>query len=561
MGLLDPKPTPYDGLAWSKLPFAQRGKMVCDAWAMDGYGTPAAAYVLYALKMAFYVGGWVMFCTLSPSLGGVAEIGSWWLEPLAFQKAVLWSLVFEGAGFGCGSGPLTGRYLPPIGGMLYWLRPGTTKLALFAKAPLIGGDRRSWIDVGVYAALHGSALYALWLPEFDSAHAALVVGLACVLGVLDRSAFLALRPEHYIVVLACFALPGNAFAGAQVVTLALWFWAGFSKLNTHFPSVACVMTSNSPITRFAWMRQRVYRDYPRDLRPSALARMMAHAGTAMELGVPTLFFVSTLLHGEASHTTLVLAMVAMLLLHSYIISNVPMGVPLEWNVMVVYSAFALFWAQPGIAPLEAFNAPAAGALLFAMSIALPLAGNIWPSRISFLLAMRYYAGNWPYSVWLFRGESYRKLERLTTSSPWVYDQLAYFYDEQTSRALVGKVLGFRLMHLHGRILGRLIPRAVDRFEEYEYMDGEIIGGLVLGWNFGDGHLHREELLKKVQAQCEFEEGELRCIFVGAQGLGSKTLPFRIVDAKSGEIERGEVAVAELHPHQAWEAPEASASDG
>lgn len=552
MGLLDPKPTPYDGLEWCKLPFARRGAMVCDAWAMDGYGTPVAAYVFYALKMALYIWGWAAFCSLSPSLGSVSEIGSWWLEPLAFQKAVIWSLVFEGTGFGCGSGPLTGRYLPPIGGMFYWLRPGTTKLPLF-DVPLFGGVRRTWLDVGVYAALHGVAIYALCLPTIDLAYSALIVGLACVLGVLDRTAFLALRPEHYVVVLACYVLPGNALAGAQVVTLALWFWAGFSKLNSHFPYVACVMTSNSPITRFRWMRRLVYRDYPRDIRPSHLAKMMAHAGTAMELGVPTLFVLSSLQHGAAAHTTLVAAMVAMLLLHGYILSNVPMGVPLEWNAMVVYSAFVLFWAHPAIAPVEAFSSAGAGALLFGASIALPLAGNIWPARISFLLAMRYYAGNWPFSVWLFRGDSHRKLARLTTTSPWVYDQLAHFYDEQTSRALVGKVLGFRLMHLHGRVLRFLIPRAVECFEEYEYLDGEIIGGLVLGWNFGDGHLHRESLLRRVQEQCEFDEGELRCIFVGAQGLGSKVLPFRIVDAKSGELERGEVLVADLHARQAWDA--------
>ncbi len=551
MGLLDPKPTPYDGIEWCKLPFAERGRMACEAWALDGYGTPIAAYAFYALKMALYIGGWAGLCSLSPSLGSLTEIGSWWLEPLAFQKAVLWSLVFEGTGFGCGSGPLTGRYLPPVGGMFYWLRPGTTKLPLFPRAPVIGGARRSWLDVGVYAALHGAAIYALTLPVFDGTLAALVVVLACVLGVLDRTAFLALRPEHYVVVLACFVLPGNAFAGAQVVTLALWFWAGFSKLNSHFPYVACVMTSNSPITRFAWMRRLVYRGCPGDLRPSRLARMMAHAGTMMELGVPTLFVISSMQHGEAAHATLIAAMVAMLLLHGYIISNVPMGVPLEWNVMVVYSAFALFWARPGVAPIEAFSS-SAGALLFATCFALPLAGNLWPSRISFLLSMRYYAGNWPYSVWLFRGESHRKLERLTTSAPWVYDQLAHFYDEQTARALVGKVLAFRLMHLHGRLLRLLLSRAVNRLEDYEYLDGEIVAGLVLGWNFGDGHLHREALLEKVQAQCGFEEGELRCIFVGAQGLGAKALPYRIVDAKSGEIERGEVPVADLHVGQAWE---------
>ena len=48
-----------------------------------------------------------------------------------------------------------------------------------------------------------------------------------------------------------------------------------------------------------------------------------------------------------------------------------------------------------------------------MLIAIPLYGNLVPSRISFLLAMRYYAGNWAYGIWLFRGESYRKLDRLT----------------------------------------------------------------------------------------------------------------------------------------------------
>ena len=47
-----------------------------------------------------------------------------------------------------------------------------------------------------------------------------------------------------------------------------------------------------------------------------------------------------------------------------------------------------------------------------MLVVLPLAGNLFPRWISFLVAMRYYAGNWPYGVWLFRGESYRKLARL-----------------------------------------------------------------------------------------------------------------------------------------------------
>jgi hypothetical protein len=147
---------------------------------------------------------------------------------------------------------------------------------------------------------------------------------------------------------------------------------------------------------------------------------------------------------------------------------------------------------------------------------------MFPGRLSFLLAMRYYAGNWAASAWLFRGESHRKLERLTKSAPWVHDQLDRFYDRATAIGLVGRVMAFRLMHLHGRCLPRLIPRAVPRLEDDQYADGEVIAGLVLGWNFGDGHLHSEQLLEAVQAQCGFEPGELRCIFLVSQSRSATT---------------------------------------
>src|SRR5690606_7285312 len=111
-----------------------RGRMVCQAWAIQGYGTPIAVYLVYVAKVVLYVLGWALFCTTSPKLGGLTQITSWWLHPLAFQKAIVWSLLFEGLGLGCGSGPLTGRYFPPMGGALHFLRPGTTKLSLFPGA-------------------------------------------------------------------------------------------------------------------------------------------------------------------------------------------------------------------------------------------------------------------------------------------------------------------------------------------------------------------------------------------------------------------------------------------
>ncbi|WP_224363908.1 DUF3556 domain-containing protein [Hyalangium versicolor] len=549
MGLLDPAPTPYDPVEWAAKPFQEKAQMVCRAWAMQGYGTPFAGFALYAFKVVLYIGAWIGFCSFTPGLGGLGSM-DWWLHPVAFQKAIIWSMAFEVLGLGCGSGPLTGRYFPPVGGFLYFLRPGTTKMPLLEGVPVVGGRRRTVLDVALYAALLGCLGWALvdpapgfkqWLP---------IAVLVPLLGVLDKTIFLAARGEHYWVTVVCFAFAGNWIAGAKAVQVALWFGAGFSKLNHHFPSVVCVMTSNSPFTRFEWLRRRMYRHYPDDLRPSRVAEVMAHMGTALELSVPLV-----LLAGSGGTVTTV-GLVLMLMLHVYITSNVPMGVPIEWNFAVVYGAFFLFSTNAAVSVTEV--SPPIAVFLFVMLVVVPLVGNFAPHLVSFLLSMRYYAGNWACSVWLFRGESYRKLDQhLVKTAPWIFDQLDHFYDRKTAIGMVGKVISFRLMHLHGRAVQELVPRAVERLEDYEWVDGELVAGLVLGWNFGDGHLHSEQLLRSVQAQCGFEPGELRCVFIEAQPFGRSTLAYRIHDASTGLIEAGKLSVKRLCELQPW--PESSSA--
>lgn len=542
-GWLKPLAPPYDPLEWAQKPFAEKSKLVCGAWAMQGYGAPLAIYLVYAVKVLLYVAGWLFFCRFTPGMGHLSNFGAWCFEPEAFQKAILWSLLFEILGLGCGSGPLTGRYMPPVGGAIYFLRPGTTKLPVFEGAPIIGGYRRTWLDAGLYAA-HAVFVIAGLVSAHPSRSALLpIVILLPVLGVLDKTLFLCARGEHYWTTVLIFVLSSNFIPGAKGIHAALWFWAGISKLNHHFPTVVGVMTSNSPFTRLAWLRRLLYRNYPDDLRPSKLATLAGHAGTLLELAVPTV-----LLLGDGGTVT-VIGLILMLALHGFITSNVPMGVPIEWNVMMVYGGFFLFWKHAD-ASVFAVTPPTALVLLV-MCFAIPLLGNLFPERVPFLLAMRYYAGNWAYSIWFFRGDSYKKLEKLTKSAGWIYDQVRQLYDHATCIGIIGKVMAFRLMHLHGRVLPPLIARALPNFNEYEWMDGEIVAGLVLGWNFGDGHLHREQLLRALQAQCGFEEGELRCIMVESQPLGKPTLHYRIVDACSGLLEEGHAHVSELRKMQPW----------
>jgi hypothetical protein len=35
-----------------------------------------------------------------------------------------------------------------------------------------------------------------------------------------------------------------------------------------------------------------------------------------------------------------------------------------------------------------------------------------------------------------------------------------------------------------------------RSSQYEIVEGETVAGVILGWNFGDGHLHDEQLLAR-----------------------------------------------------------------
>ncbi|MEX1361498.1 MAG: DUF3556 domain-containing protein, partial [Nannocystaceae bacterium] len=533
--------------------FPAKARMVCRSWALQGYGAPVLIYVAYLLKVGLYVGGWVLACAQSPQLGGPTDIASWWLEPVAFQKAIAWSLMFEVLGLGCGSGPLTGRYLPPLGGPLYFLRPGTTRAPVCTTLPGLRGHTRTWLDAALYLGLLLALARALLTATPGLEHWLPIAVVLPLLGLRDRTVFLAARAEHYWVTVMCFVLAADGIAGAKAVQAALWLWAGISKLNHHFPYVVCVMTSNSPILRGEGLRRRMYRAYPDDLRPSRLAERMAHMGTALELLVPIVLLV-----GDGGPITVV-GMVLMLALHGFITGNVPMGVPIEWNVMVVYGALFLFGTHAEVSLLEVGSVPLALLLLLTL-VAVPLLGNLAPRYVSFLPSMRYYAGNWACSVWLFRGDSYRKLDTgLTKSTPWVYDQLDRFYDRRTSVGMVGKVIAFRLMHLHGRALPQLLPLAVDQPQDYEWVDGEIIAGAALGWNFGDGHLHDERLLAAIQAQCGFEPGQLRCIFVESQPLLGRSLRYRIHDASTGCLAQGQVDVSELRARPPWPEPEPDAA--
>jgi hypothetical protein len=538
--LLKPVLPPYDLAAWRSQPFPKRLEQVCQAWALQGYGSPLGVYALYVAKIGVYCAMWAVFCSFSPgfALGDPAT----WATETAFTKAILWTMLFEGLGFGCGSGPLTGRYLPPFGGALYFLWPGTTKLPLVA-LPVVGGHKRTVLDVALYGLVLGLLVRALLAATVTPAMLVPILVLIPILGVLDRTLFLVFRSEHYLSVLICLLAGADWIAGSKAVWMAIWWWAATSKVNRHFPAVLCVMVSNSPVVPVA-IKRRMYTAFPADLRPSRLAHVLAHTGTALEYAFPLVLMLS----GGGWVTWAMLAL--MTSFHLFILSQVPMGVPLEWNVMMIYGGFVLFGVHADVA-ITSIRTPWLVAWLLLFHLILPIYGSAYPERVSFLLSMRYYAGNWACNIWLFRGDASAKLDTLTKWSPAVRAQLARFYDRDTIDALLSKVVAFRAMHLHGRAACDLAARAVDDLDRYEWLDGEVVAGLVVGWNFGEGHLHDRTLLDAIQAQCGFEAGELRVVSIESEPWFTGKQSWTITDAKDGVVERGEIVVADLVDRQPW----------
>jgi hypothetical protein len=567
MGFMSPELPDVDPETWPTLPRATRLQVVTRHWAEHGFGTPYAVYLLYLIKIGLYVAAPAAIISLTPGLGGLGRIGDWWTQPIVYQKFIIFTLLFEVLGLGCGSGPLTGRFMPPIGGFLYWLRPNTIRLPAWpGKVPFTSGDTRTVADVALYAVVVIGGVWALLSPGRGGPVTATgdvglinpvlvaptIVALA-LLGLRDKTIFLAARGEHYWLKLIVFFFPFiDQIAAFKIIMLGLWWGAATSKLNHHFPYVVSVMTSNNALLRskvFKPLKHMLYLDPVNDLRPSWLPKMMAHVGgTTAEFLVPGIL---VLVAGDQPWRWFLIGF--MVLFHLNILSNLPMGVPLEWNVFFIFSLFYLFGHYGAIRAID-LNSPLLLAILI-VALALVPIGNLFPEKISFLPAMRYYAGNWATSIWCFRAGAEEKMEAdIVKSSGLVATQLAKLYGPATAEVMADKVAAFRAMHTHGRALNGLLPRAVNNEADYKVREGEVVAGPLVGWNFGEGHLHNEQLLAAVQRRCHFDDGDVRVIVLEGQPIQTQRQWYRILDAKAGVLEAGYVDVADMLTRQPWPEP-------
>ncbi|MBO0879227.1 MAG: DUF3556 domain-containing protein [Mycobacterium sp.] len=567
MGFLKPDLPQIDMAEWSKGTRSEKIRPMAKHWAEVGFGTPVALHLFYLVKVFLYiVGGW-LFALTTKGLGGLAgsaNVASWWSEPIVFEKVVLYTLLFEVIGLGCGFGPLNNRFFPPMGSILYWLRPRTIRLPPWPRrVPLTNGTARGPVDIGLYAALLVMTTWALLsdgtgpIPALGTNIGVLpvweIVAVLAILGILglrDKVIFLAARGEVYATLAVTFLLPGaDLIVAAKVVFVVIWMGAATSKLNKHFPFVISTMMSNNPLVRPRSVKRLFFERFPHDLRPGWPSRILAYLSTAIEMCVPLVLFFC---HGGWPTA---IAAAVMVCFHLGILMAIPMGVPLEWNVFMIFGILSLFvaYANLGLANLKC---PVPVAILFVVIVGIVVAGNLFPRKISFLPAMRYYAGNWDTTLWCMKPSANEKIaDAVVTIASMPQAQLERFYGSREAAQIpIYMGYAFRGFNTHGRALFTLAHRAMagEREDDYVITDGERICSTAVGWNFGDGHMHNEQLIAAMQQRCLFEPGEVRVVLLDAQPIQRQTQQYRLVDAATGEFERGYVRVADMVTRQPWD---------
>jgi hypothetical protein len=533
-------------------------------WAEVGFGTPVVLHLFYVVKIGLYIlAAWLLALTTT-GINGFTNVAHWYAEPIVFEKVVLYTMLFEVVGLGCGFGPLNNRFFPPMGSILYWLRPGTIRLPPWpARIPFTKGDARTAVDALLYGALLVLLVIAIFsdgtgpLPALGTTVGVLpawqiwaVLGVLAVLGLRDKVIFLAARGEVYASFTVAFLFAGygvDMILGAKLVCLVIWLGAATSKLNKHFPFVISTMMSNNPIFRPRFIKRAFFEHFPDDLRPGRPSRWLAHFSTAIEGLVPLVLFFS---HG--GWPTAIAAFV-MLCFHFGILSSIPMGVPLEWNVFMMFSVLALFVGHASVG-LGDLTTPLP-ILLFAVVAGTVVTGNLLPRKVSFLPGMRYYAGNWDTTLWCIKPSADEKIAKgVVAIASMPAAQLEKFYGSKEA-AQIPMYMGyaFRAFNTHGRALFTLAHRAMAGHNEDDYVltDGERLCSTAIGWNFGDGHFSNEQLVAALQKRCHFEPGEVRVVMLDAQPIHKQTQQYRLVDAATGEFERGYVRVADMVTRQPW----------
>lgn len=550
-------------------PLMERMRVLATDWAEQGFGSPKLIHTIYLVKLTvFFAIGGLSVALFTSGLPAFWHVSDWWNQPIVYQKVILWTILLEAMNVAGSWGPLAGKVKPMTGGILFWARRGTIRLRPWKWVPGTNGDRRTAFDVTIYLALLASLVVALVSPGVVTdplaaalpdnttglvAPALLIAPIALLIlnGLRDKTIFLGARGEQYLPALIFFTvLPfADMIIALKLLIVVVWVGAGFSKFGKHFANVIPPMVSNSPAVPFKAIKRAQYRDFPRDLKPSRVAGFMAHVnGTFVEIAAPLILLFSTNMY------VTIVAAVFMVCFHLFIISTFPLAVPLEWNVVFAFTTVFLFLGFPSWEGYAVTDMSSVWllALIVAGLLFFPILGNLRPDKVSFLPSMRQYAGNWASAIWAFSPGAEAKLDRVTRSARNQIDQfVAAGYEPAWAEITLQKTIAWRSMHSQARGLFSLLLTHLPDIDTRTVRDAEFLSNSIIGFNFGDAHLHGEDMIRAVQDEAKFEPGECVIAWVESEAFGSGVQHYKLIDAALGVIETGTWKVADAVAEQPW----------
>ncbi|MGV9709807.1 DUF3556 domain-containing protein [Gordonia sp. NPDC003424] len=583
MGFISPSPQPVEPSEFVRLPLRERMRILSTHWVDDGFGTPRMLHVVYILKMlGLYFGVGLAITAWTSQHVYFTDPSSWFDNIVVYQKLAVWLMLLEVLGLAGAFGPLCGHFTPMLGNVRYWIRTGTIRMAPWGRhVPGTGGDTRTIVDVVLYLGVLASLVYPLVISavpvhavpagtgpqELIPAYAFIPILITMpLMGLRDKVIFLAARSEQYGPIMLFSAIFGamalgdgataanfvNLVVVFKIIICVVWICAGWSKVGEHFLNVIPPMVSNSP-GQPRFVKRLCYRNAPDDIRPSKVAWFLAHiAGTTVEIAIPLVLLFT------ANTTVAVIAAVVIVALHIYITSTFPLAVPLEWNVYFGYIAIVLWVGfDASVYNIWNFSQPWLLIPVFAILCFGPVVGNLRPDLISFLPSMRQYAGNWASAVWSMKPGIEERLNELPLVENQV-DQLQRMlptpYERDDADMTIQKALAWRSMHSQGRGLFSVLYEHLDDIDSRSTREGEFICNTILGWNFGDGHLHDERLVAAVQKRLDLKPGDLVVAYCESQPTPfrkSRPQEYRVIDAALGVVERGTWSVSDCVKEQPW----------
>jgi hypothetical protein len=586
MGFFKPEPEPMAPGELLALPLSERIRVLTTNWVTEGFNTPRMLHVVYILKMlGLYFAVGLAITSWTTSTVHFGDSATWFNHVVAYQKLAVWLMLLEVVGLGGAFGPLCGHFVPMLGNIRYWIRPGTIRMAPWARRiPFTAGDERTVFDVVLYLGVLASLVVPLAVTADPVRHLPIgttaqdlvpawafipVLILMPLMGLRDKVIFLAARSEQYLPIMLWSAILGAVALGSKatpgdfvnmvvvfkIIIVVVWVGAGVSKLGEHFINVVPPMISNSP-GQLNFIKKLHYRNAPADIRPSKLAWFMAHVGgTTVEIGIPLVLLFTS--NNEVAR----LGAIAMLIFHIFITSTFPLAVPLEWNVYFGYIAIVM-WGGFGhgfrASTYNIWNVHDGWILIpvFALALSGPVLGNLRPDLVSFLPSMRQYAGNWASAVWAMRPGIEERLNELPMVETQI-DQLQRMapmpYTRDEADMTVQKAVAWRSMHSQGRGLLSVFYEHLDDIESRVIREGEFMCNTIVGWNFGDGHLHDERLIAALQKRLNLEPGDLVVAYCESQATPWANSPqrYRVIDAALGVVERGTWNVKDCVREQPW----------